>query len=309
MLKIENLSVRFGGKGVPDAVTDISLEVKKGEKVVLLGETGSGKSVLLLAVLRMLPEAAHISGRVLLNETDLMTLSEEKMNQVRGKEISYVPQGSGNGMNPLLRVGFQVGEPLMIHQGFSVHQAVEKAIVTMKRFDLKNEEKLAGEYPHMLSGGMRQRAMISMGVVENAPVLLADEPTKGLDSRRIDQVADAFLKLQEQAILCVTHDIRFAGRIAGKVAVLYASQQVEYASHDDFFRNPLHPYSQALLAALPENGLHADMGFAPPRENREEAGACHFYSRCPYRSGECRKTPPLFSVAGGRKVRCWKYAS
>ena len=307
MLDIEHLSVRFGGAS--EAVSDISLSVGEKEKVVLVGETGSGKSVLLLAILQMLPASASVSGRALLDGTDLLTLSPKEMNRVRGERISYVPQGSGNGMNPLLPVGYQVGEPLMIHQNLSKKEALAWAVAALRRFDFGQEEKLARQYPHTLSGGMRQRAMIAMGVAQGAPLLFADEPTKGLDGHRIELVVDAFRRLEDQAILCVTHDLRFAQEVAQQMAVLYASQQVEWCSKEAFFREPLHPYSQAMLAALPENGLQAETGFAPPREDSQLAGACRYYRRCPWKRSRCRENPPFFPVGDGRKVRCWNYGS
>lgn len=309
MLELQNITVRFGGPGASPAVDDVSLTLGEREKVAIIGETGSGKSVLLLAVLQMLPSVAAVTGKALLEGTDLLSLPQREMNRIRGARIAYVPQGSGNGMNPLLRVGYQVGEPLMIHQGLSPKAAIRKAVEVLRRFDFGEEEKLARQYPHTLSGGMRQRAMIAMGVAQGAPILFADEPTKGLDSRRIAMVAEAFHRLEEQAILCVTHDLRFAREIAQRVAVIYASQQVEQAGREEFFREPLHPYSQAMLAALPENGLRADLGFAPPREDKELAGACHYYRRCPWKCERCRVNPPLFDLGGGRKVRCWKYGA
>lgn len=307
MLKVENLTVCFGEKGSPEAVTDVSFELKEKEKIAIIGETGSGKSVLLQAMLKMLPETATISGNVYLEGKNILTLSEKEMNHIRGVRISYVPQGSGNGMNPLMKTGYQVGEPLMIHQKLSKKNAIGRAIKVLKRFDFKDTEKLARQYPHVLSGGMRQRAMIAMGVAEGAPLLFADEPTKGLDERRILMVTETFSRLKEQTILCVTHDLRFARAIAETISVMYASQQIEWCKKEDFFSNPLHPYSQALLAALPENGLQAGMGFAPPRESAELIEACHYYRRCPWKCEKCKKNPPLFEVENGRKVRCWKY--
>ena len=155
---------------------------------------------------------------------------------------------------------------------------------------------------------MRQRALIAMGVAADAQLILADEPTKGLDQSRIQSVIDAFHQLEDRTLLCVTHDLRLAKSLADSIVVMYASQQIESGPGADFFAHPLHPYSRAMLEALPENGLQANMGFAPPRTNIDAQSACHFLDRCPCKSEKCLRTPPLFALEDGRKVRCWNYA-
>ena len=322
MLKIEGLTVRFGGEDVPEAVSDVSLELKEREKIAIIGETGSGKSVLLMAILGMLPESTHIAGSAMLDmdrcgekavseigsgSLELIGLSQRELCRIRGTVISYVPQGSGNGMNPLLTVGYQVAEPLIVHDRMPKKKAIQRAVEALRFFDFGNEEKLIGQYPHQLSGGMRQRTMIAMGLAEGAPILFADEPTKGLDDERIRMVEDAFARLTNQAVLCVTHDLRFARVTADRIAVMYSSQIVEWTTRDQFFEDALHPYSKAMTAALPENGLHANMGFAPPREDENRISGCHFYDRCSLRSDKCRKNPPLIQLSDKRKVRCWRY--
>ena len=154
---------------------------------------------------------------------------------------------------------------------------------------------------------MRQRVLIAMGIAAGAGLVLADEPTKGLDRHRIALVEDAFQRLGERTLLCVTHDLHFAQTISSRVVVMYASQQIESGDSTSFFGEPLHPYSRAMLDALPENGLQANMGFAPPRKDTIAQSACHFYDRCAWRTEQCRKAPPLIEV-DERAVRCWKYA-
>jgi len=306
MLRLENISVRFGLPDNPPVVNDISLTVEPLDKIGIVGETGSGKSVLLLAMLQMLPESALVSGRLLLDNRDVLKMSKKEITQIRGKTISYVPQGSANGLNPLLNIGYQVGEPLTQHTKLKGKEAREKIIGTLKSFDIGEEEKLVKFYPHSLSGGMKQRVLIAMGVIAGSPIIFVDEPTKGLDTRRINMVIESFKLLDDRTILCVTHDLRFARQIAGKIAVMYAAQQVEFADKEDFFREPLHPYSQALLQALPENGLHVNMGFAPPGSEHTVNAGCLFADRCTVKTARCRQNPPLTDVRG-RKVRCWNY--
>lgn len=305
MLEIRNLSVWFHTTEGGFAVRDVSMRLPEGRRTVMIGETGSGKSVMLQAILRLLPGTAHCSGEVLLDGVNLMELSPRAMRRVRGAGIGYIPQGNGSAMNPLLRVGFQVGEGLMEHRHLRRRAAMQRAISLLAQFHLGDEARIARTYPHMLSGGMRQRALIAMGVAANAPVLFADEPTKGLDEARITQVADTFRGLRQQTLLCVTHDLGFARAIADRIAVMYAAAQLEIADCADFFQNPLHPYAQALLASQAENGFACEIGFAPPSASLADSG-CVFSGLCPRRWPRCDQEPPMFDVSG-RKVRCWLY--
>jgi peptide/nickel transport system ATP-binding protein len=304
MIKVTNFSVEFSGS--VKAIDNLSLVVPKGKNTVVIGESGSGKSVMLAAMLQILPPSAKVSGSVRLGGVELLTMSGKQMRSIRGEALSYIPQGSGSSMNPLLTVGYQVAEPLIEKKRMQKETALVAAVEWMKKLNLGNEEKLVSAYPHTLSGGMRQRALISMGTILGAPVLLADEPTKGLDGERIETVTDLFLALEGKTLLCVSHNLNFVKAIADYVCVMYSAQQVEYCKSDDFFREPLHPYSRMTLEAMPENGLKANMGFAPAHKGLEAIG-CYFYSRCPHRSKRCQAAPPLVEK-GGRKVRCWLYA-
>lgn len=305
MLEIRNLSVSFSSSGETAAVQDVSFVAAKGHTTAMVGETGSGKSVLLLAILRLLPPTACVTGQALLDGVDLLALPERAMARIRGAKIGYVPQGGGGSMNPLLRVGLQVGEPLMEHRGYTRQMATEAAVSLLREFELGDEEKLIRAYPHQLSGGMRQRAMIAMGVAADAGVLLADEPTKGLDQERVDLVVEAFARLRDKTVLCVTHDLSFAEQVADDICVMYAAHLVEICPSEFFFSRPLHPYSKALLLSQPKYGLQCEIGFAPPRETGDKTG-CPFYESCPERMERCRKKPPMVEL-GERRVRCWQY--
>lgn len=305
MLEIDSVSIRFGS--APEAVSDTSFQVRDGDHMVVIGETGSGKSVLLQAALGLLPANARVSGRILLDGKDLLACGEREMNATRGKKIAYIPQGSGNGLNPLYTIGHQMCETIRKHQKCTRKEALARAAELLESFGLENGRAICRQYPFQLSGGMRQRVLIAMGIAAGADLVLADEPTKGLDRNRIALVEDAFHRLGDRTLLCVTHDLRFAKAVASKIIVMYASQQIESCDCAAFFEGPLHPYSKALLQALPENGLVANLGFAPPREDADAQDACHFYDRCPDRCERCRCAPPLVTV-GDREVRCWNYA-
>ena len=307
MLEIQNLSVSFSSSGETLAVQDVSFRVEDSRTTVMVGETGSGKSVLMLAILQLLPPTARVTGSVNLDGVDLLTLPEKKMSKIRGAKIGYVPQSGGGSMNPLLKVGFQVGEPLMEHKGYSKAAAEKASIPLLRKFGLGDEDAVAKSYPHQLSGGMRQRAMIAMGAAADASILFADEPTKGLDSQRVELVVQAFAQLSGKTILCVTHDLEFAEQISNEICVMYAAYLVEFCTKEEFFSQPLHPYSRALLLSQPQYGMHCTIGFAPPRE-AESKGGCPFYKCCPERTARCKHMPPMVSV-GTRRVRCWQYAN
>ena len=308
MLEIKNVSVKFRtGDGVL-AVDNMSLDLMDGGRTAIVGETGSGKSVLLLAILRLLPTNAMVSGCINLDGENLLLANKKRLYQVRGGIISYVPQSSGQSMNPLLKVGYQIGEPLIEHKNYTKKQAVAASIPLMEKFKLSDEERLAYSFPHIFSGGMRQRAMIAMGIASGARVVLADEPTKGLDSHRVDLVVNVLNLLKDEALLTVTHDLNFARRISRNICVMYAAQQVEYSITEELMHQPLHPYTQDMIDAMPENGMvYQDVGFTPPHSSYfEQSSGCRYADRCRFRHEKCRVMPPIFDVEG-HKVRCWKY--
>ncbi|MGQ9498328.1 MAG: ABC transporter ATP-binding protein [Desulfotomaculales bacterium] len=285
----------------------VDLEIKKGERVALVGETGSGKSVLLLAILRLLPAGARISGEVLFEGRNLLRLPERELCRARGRELGYIPQATGSALNPVLTIGIQVAEPLIVHLGFKKRPALAKAVSLLGHLGIPEAHKRAFEYPHQYSGGMKQRVLVAMGVVAEPQVLLADEPTKGMDWERREEILNLFQSLAGKTILTVTHDLWFAEKIAQKVAVMYAAQIVEVAPQAEFFRQPLHPYAQALLAALPSRGLQPLAGYAPEHASYGEPG-CRFRKRCPRAFHRCQAEPPLLEQ-NGRQVRCWLYVS
>lgn len=309
MFKLEQVSVCFASENSILAVDEVSLVMEDGSRTAIIGETGSGKSVLLLAILGLLPKNAAVSGKVLLDGENLLEADKKRMRKIRGGVISYVPQGGGASMNPLMRIGFQVGEPLMEHRGYKKKQACAASVGLLQKFNLGNEAQIARAYPHMLSGGMRQRAMVAMGISAGPRIILADEPTKGLDERRVHMVEDTLNRLETETLLCVTHDINFARAVGKRISVMYAAQQVEYGTTEQVLEEPLHPYTRDILQAMPENGMKCQKtGFALSHDEYEAESGCRYRSRCRDCREICKQAPPLTDY-NGHKVRCWNYAS
>ena len=310
ILSARDVEISFSLRGRKlNAIRRCSLDLYQGETLAIVGESGSGKSVFTKSFLGMLDANGSITGGTIMFEgNDLAKYKTEKdWMTIRGKKISMVMQDPMTSLNPLKKIGRQIEESIELNQGIKGPEAKKLALEMLKKVGIPDPERRYQQYPHEFSGGMRQRVLIAMGIAAGADLVLADEPTKGLDRRRIALVEDAFQRLGERTLLCVTHDLRFAHAISSRVVVMYASQQIESGDSPSFFAEPLHPYSRAMLEALPENGLRANMGFAPPRQDVDAQSVCHFYGRCPWRSERCRKAPPLMTV-GKRKVRCWKYA-
>lgn len=302
ILEIKDLTVSFKSSDVP-AIRELNLEVFEKDKIAIIGESGSGKSVLILSILRLL-DGVKTNGEIIYNNTNLLNLKESELNRIRGNEISYVPQSSGNSLNPLMKIGHQIGEPLVIHRGYDKKNAFFKAIESMRYFNIGNEKKRANQYPHTFSGGMKQRAMISMGIISGAKLILADEPTKGLDSQRIVLIENSLKKLEDNAYILVTHDLNFARNVSKRICIMYSSYLVEEGLTHEVLNNPLHPYTEAMLNALPENGLNVSSHEFSIDTSLE---GCSYKNNCPYRMDICDKTPPDYKI-NDRKVRCFKYA-
>lgn len=305
MLCIDQLSVDFpvqGGSIRP--VDHICLEVSENRRHVIVGETGSGKSVLLATILGL--AGGRVQGSIRWNDRELVGLGAREFARLRGSEIAYIPQGNASGMNPLIRNGHQIGEPLIVHLGVKRRMAFRQAVETMRRLDFLRPEHWARHYPHNLSGGMKQRALVAMGTIAGSRLLLADEPTKGLDEARRAEVEALFCGLEGTTLLCVSHDLRFTRRIAHSASVMYAGQLLETCSCEALFQEPLHPYSQMLIASMPENGFHFPEGFAPSHRDYARLG-CRFADRCPHAGPRCGDPPPMVQLSE-RQVQCWRYA-
>jgi oligopeptide/dipeptide ABC transporter ATP-binding protein len=292
---------------------DVSFCVREGEVVGLVGESGSGKSVTALSIVRLLGEQGSIDGgEIRFDGRDLLTLSEREMLAVRGRRIAMVFQEPMTSLNPLLPVGVQVAEGLVEHLGLSWRAAAETAVALLRRVGIADAERQTGEYPHQLSGGMRQRVMIAMAMGLTPRLLIGDEPTTALDVTIQAQVLGLLRDLGREsgaALLLISHDLGVVAAMASRVIVMYAGQVVEDTPTADLFTRPLHPYTRLLLRVVPSvrerrPRLDAIPGTMPPPAALP--GGCRFHPRCPQTVARCREAePPLETHAPGRLARCW----
>ncbi|HSV82233.1 MAG TPA: ABC transporter ATP-binding protein [Ramlibacter sp.] len=304
LLEIEKLQTHFRTPdGVNRAVDGVSLSVEAGETLAVVGESGCGKSVTAMSILRLLPEPpARISGSIRFQGRDLLALSQEQMRRIRGNEIGMIFQEPMTSLNPVLTVGRQIGETLRLHQGLDRHAADRRAVEMLGLVGIPEPERRIREYPHQLSGGMRQRVMIAIALACNPKLLIADEPTTALDVTIQAQILDLMRDLQHRvgaAIILITHDLGVVAEVADRVVVMYAGRKVEEASVDDLFAAPRHPYTQGLLRAVPRLGASLDgeetrladiPGQVPSLKQRIQG--CVFAGRCAKVTDYCRSTAP-----------------
>ncbi len=307
LLGLNELSVRFAGTPPLHPVRHARLALRRGETLALIGESGSGKSMLGLAVAGLLPQGARTDGAVHFDGTDLLLQNGREMAAIRGRGVAFVPQGSGAALNPCLRAVTQVAEVFRRTRGMAKASARLEAHALLARLGL--DERAHGLYPHQLSGGMRQRLLIAVGLACRARILIADEPTKGLDSRLVNEIADVFKRARtddpDLAMLVVTHDLRFAAAIADRVAVMYAGQVLEDGPARAFFGAPRHPYSRALLDAAPERGLTPIPGSAPTPD--QTVFGCPFAPRCQRADARCATEPAPLTRIGDTLVACRRH--
>jgi len=317
VLQIENLRMYLGGAVNPvRAVDGINLSVKAGETVALLGESGCGKSMTALSLMRLLPGAGRFhEGRVMYMGQDLLKLPEMDMRRIRGSGISMIFQEPQSSLNAVLTVGDQIRESLRTHQGLKGAQARDKAIELLRAVGIPSPEQRVYEYPHQLSGGMKQRVMIAIALANEPELLIADEPTTAVDVTIQAQVLDLIKDLQKErgmAVLLITHDLGVVSEVADRVAVMYAGQIIEEADRGTFFAEPRHPYSRKLFDSLPamdkrDQPLQVIQGSVPSL--RSDFQGCRFASRCDYVMQVCRdKDPGMTRLEGGR-VACHLYSS
>ncbi len=295
----------------------VDLEVDRGETVGLVGESGCGKSVTALSVLRLLPSPpAQIEGTVLFQGTNLLDLSPEEIRKIRGGAISMIFQEPMTSLNPLLTIGEQICEAIVLHQGLDHQQAWERAVEMLRTVQIPSPEARARDYPHKLSGGMRQRAMIAMALSCHPQLLLADEPTTALDVTIQAQIMDLMLRVREEtrtSIVLITHNLGLIAEMARRVIVMYAGKVTEEALVRDLFREPLHPYTQGLLGSIPVLGRKFQTG---RRQLQEISGivpslfeipkGCRFHPRCSKAMEVCREEePPMVQIGENRRVLCW----
>ena len=316
LLKIKNLKTYFyTSDGVVRAVDDVGWELSKGEVIGLVGESGCGKSVTALSILRLIPDPPGriVAGEILFNRENLITLSEEAMRKIRGNDISMIFQEPMTSLNPVFTIGSQIAEAIQLHQKMSKKEALEKAVEMLKLVGIPSPQKRVKEYPHELSGGMKQRAMIAMALSCSPKVLIADEPTTALDVTIQAQILDLMLKIKEEfnaSIVLITHDLGVIAETAQKVVVMYAGKVMEQADVNQIFENPLNPYTQGLLNSLPKmdvahkQQLNTIPGIVPSLYNLPNG--CKFSPRCQFVMDVChRSEPELVAVREGHFSRCW----
>ena len=314
LLRIRDLSVFFRTDAGPlKVVSDLSLDIRPAEVFGLVGESGCGKSLTALSVLRILPGNAYAAGEVLFNGKNLLALGEGEMRQVRGKDISMIFQEPMTSLNPVLTVGYQIAEALTEHFAISKKEAMQRAVELLRAVKIPSPELRIKDYPHQMSGGMRQRVMIAMAIACNPSLLIADEPTTALDvtiQAQILELLQGLRRDRRMAVLLITHDLSIISERADRVAIMYAGRIMELADVEELFRNPLHPYTIGLLGSLPsEKGkaLKPIPGFVPAPGRLPEG--CKFSDRCFAVRGACRAAEPeLLEVSKNHFVRCirWK---
>jgi len=295
LLQIENLSVEFlTGRGPVRAVNESNFSIFPGQTVALVGESGCGKSVTAMSILRLLPTppARYAGGRILFEGQDLLSFSEKQMRQVRGRDVAMIFQEPMTSLNPVFSIGDQIMEAITLHQDVSRREAIRIAEKSLADVGINDPARRLDEYPHQMSGGMRQRVMIAMALACRPKLLIADEPTTALDVTIQAQILELLRKLQQEtgmAILLITHDLGVVAENADTVAVMYASRIVETASVDDLFDRPGHPYTQGLLRSVPKLGAAAGrletIAGVVPRPGEFPAG-CKFHPRCPAMQGD-----------------------
>ncbi len=314
ILSVRNLQVTFSGLGNQSiATSDISFDVFPGEVLALVGESGSGKSVTALSLLSLLTRQAKATGTVRYRGQDLLSLSEKQLDAIRGKQISMIFQDIMNSLNPVLTIGKQLTEPMICHNGLSQAEARTRAVSLLEQTGIRDAQGIMKKYPHMLSGGMRQRVMIAMALSCDPELLIADEPTTALDvtiQLQIMQLLSSLQKARHMALLLITHDLGLVAENADRVLVLYAGQCVECGDVDTILTHPLHPYTRSLLRAVP--GIHDARDqrlYNIPGTVPESYGAmtgCRFHDRCPYKA-HCRdyeKNAGLLPVTDTHLTRC-----
>lgn len=316
LLQVNGLKTQFiANDRIIPAVDGIDLYVKQGETVGIVGESGSGKTVTSLTVMRLLPRTGVriAAGEILFKDRDLLALSEDQMRDIRGNEIAMIFQEPMTSLNPVYTINQQLSEMVMIHRKCSKQEAREHSLNMLKKVNIPRPDKILDEYPHQLSGGMRQRVMIAMAMSCDPALLIADEPTTALDVTIQAQILDLMRELRETqktSIMLITHDLGVVAEMCDRVYVMYAGQVVEEADIFSLFENPAHPYTQGLLNSMPKANIDLDrlepIPGSVPLPGTIEQG-CRFATRCQYVEQKClEQAPPFVELPNGQKSRCWR---
>lgn len=318
LLEVKGLKTGFNIDGeIYHAVDGVSFSVKSRQIVGIVGESGCGKSVMSMSVMKLLPVGVGeiTDGEVVFQGNNIENLSESEMNKIRGKDVSMIFQEPMTALNPVFTIGFQLSEVLLNHFDISKQDARERCISLLQSVGISRPEKIVDEYPHQLSGGMRQRVMIAMAIACQPKLLIADEPTTALDVTVQAQILDLLKEIQEKndmSVILITHDLGVVAEMCDEVIVMYAGKIVERTDVDTLFYNPKHPYTKMLLDSIPkmeeeEETLGSIEGIVPSLKNMPKVG-CRFAERCPVATDECKRiTPELAEVENGHEVSCLLY--
>ena len=317
LLKVDTLSTWFyTDDGIVKAVNDVSFSLNKGHTLGIVGESGCGKSITSLSVMRLIdsPPGKIVGGKIVFKGEDLLAKSEEEMRQVRGKRIAMIFQEPMTSLNPVYTVGRQIEEALLIHESMTKKEAKRRALEMLRLVRIPLPEKRFNEYPHQLSGGMRQRVMIAIALACSPELLICDEPTTALDVTIQAQILALIDELKEKtgtSVMMITHDLGVISEITDEVLIMYAGEIVEYAPKAQLFKNPLHPYTQGLIACVPKLSRDSDRlqtieGTVPSFDDMP--AGCTFWPRCPFAESICKEKKPPLIDCGNRTVRCHRYA-
>ncbi|HEV8440026.1 MAG TPA: ABC transporter ATP-binding protein [Methylomirabilota bacterium] len=321
LLDVKNLKTYFfTDEGMVRAVDGVDLYINQGETLGVVGESGCGKSVTALSIMKLIPQPPGkiVEGQIIYNGVNLVDLPANRMRKIRGKEISMIFQEPMTSLNPVFTCGEQIAEALRLHEGLGRREAMDKTVDMLKLVHIPNAERRVKEYPHQLSGGMRQRIMIAMALSCNPKLLIADEPTTALDVTIQAQILELLNELKAKlrmAVMLITHDMGVIAETAQRVVVMYAAKVAEEAPVGELFKEPLHPYTQGLLRSIPRIDLAATerrrletIAGTVPTLRGEIAPGCRFAPRCPFVKSVCtEKDPILKEVKPGHKVSCWLY--
>src|SRR4029077_9574345 len=314
LLEVQDLHTVFASKdGIVKAVDGVSFELMPGETLGIVGESGCGKSVTALSIMRLQRPGKITSGKVLFKGQDLTKVSEYEMREVRGKEIAMIFQDPMTSLNPVFRVGWQVAEPVRIHQGLDARRAMTSAVNMLTRVGIPSAQARAKDYPHQFSGGMRQRAMIAMGLTTTPQVLIADEPTTALDVTIQAQILDLLRRVNNDfgtATILITHNLGVVAGMCERVLVMYAGKIVEAGPTKDVFAHPKHPYTWSLLRSIPRLDAERHEPLKPiegaPPNMVDLPTGCSFHPRCAFKVDRCMKdVPALQQVGETQRAACW----
>jgi len=308
LLTISDLYVNFPTEdGLVKAVNGVDLSIAESEIVGLIGESGCGKTILGLSIMRLLQNEVKIKGDILYRGKNLYSIEIEDMRKLRGKEIGMILQNPGSSLNPVLTVGFQIAESFMLHKNVKYNHAIEMAKELLKRVQIKEPGERVKDYPHQYSGGMKERAVIAMGIASEPYFIIADEPTKGLDITVKRNIVKLLKEISEKkTMLIITHDLGVAGEVCDRIAVMYAGELVEIAPVTAMFERQLHPYTRGFFNSLPARGLKPIKGSSPSLIDLP--GGCRFHPRCDHCLEQCKTEHPPMLEKEERLVRCFLYA-